>query len=129
MTIQKLAENTIESLADNRQSIQEFLAALIAEARSQAQRAAKEADDYTTEELEYWAQVAQYTRPTVTAAVRDFLWALDRGYFHDQETLTRSAFVTALRRDDQMAESEAVSDAAAARQPDGPWHDRSEEQE
>ena len=61
--IQKLAESTVESLADNRQSVEDFLRAFLAEARFQAARAAKEADDYTTEELEYWAQVAYDAKP------------------------------------------------------------------
>ena len=103
MTIQKLAEDTIESLADNRQSVREFLTAFIAEARFRAARATKEAADYTNEELEYYAQVEDDARPArvddLRAVVRDFLGAVDKGYyFTTAAELADSAFVAALRK-------------------------------
>ncbi len=108
MTIQKLAESTIDSLQDNRQSLAEFLTALLAEANSQSERAAKESDDYTTEELEYWQRVREEAQPRFAvdpgaAKIRDaavnLLWAVDKGYyFTTAEEITSSAFIAALRK-------------------------------
>ena len=49
---ERLAKSTVESLLDNGGNLAEFISILKSEAKFQADRAKREADDYTAEELE-----------------------------------------------------------------------------
>lgn len=99
MTIQELAEKAVDQLQDDRLSLSEFVKVLVNEAAFQAKRAAKEADDYTPEELDFWSEVGTDARRldgTVQHS-RDLLYAIDRGYFGSIEEIKTSAFLEPLR--------------------------------
>ena len=62
---ERLAKLAVESLLDNGGNLAEFISILKAEAKFQADRAKREADDYTTEELEAFDELiapVSYTR-------------------------------------------------------------------
>ena len=62
---ERLAKLAVESLLDNGGNLAQFLDILKAEAKFQADRAKRESDDYTTEELEAFDELiapVSYTR-------------------------------------------------------------------
>ncbi len=97
MTIQKLAEATMDQIKDDELGLKEFVVALVIEAASQAARAAKDADDYTAEELDFWSEVAVEARH-IAAEIEHaahLVWAIECGLFGD--FAKDSAFVVPLR--------------------------------
>ena len=109
--INRLVDSIIDSMVDGGLELRPLLDQLCSELISRANQARKEADDYTSEELAFWgdahrdAKLTQSRLKACAAAkvaemerdIRDFIEALDRGYFGPTD-VPASAFVAALRK-------------------------------
>jgi hypothetical protein len=110
---EKLAELVVESLLDGDGSFEEFMHVLKSEAIQQSKDAHASADDYTCEELDAHERMEYEAAECVLVGndvsmlkarvsmtkrhCRDFLAALDRGYFGSVAEIKDSAFVEPLR--------------------------------
>ena len=104
---EQLVETIIDVMVDGEIGLLDLRDELCAGLKSCADRARKEGEDYTPEELDYWHEIngevtkMSRTRTTAKGAIKDFLEALDSGYFGAgrEVDIRDSEFLAALRNE------------------------------